>query len=193
MCGEGFICRFSSDFCKSTLPPLVLSVAYPASPAGHSPLAASCLPNFPWPPPIHSTAPCSRPAHRISGRGVVYCDATAQKVAGCVCPPQPQPALHLHAHHVPHPCSLLASLLRIRIYCSGSRLGTCSPHLHPTATNLKKDLKHELPARFYFYPSFDRNKRQKIICIPQSRYLCSCRYQRQNLSSFTRPNPVYGG
>ena len=52
MCGEGFICRFSSDFCKSTLPPLVLSVAYPASPAGHSPLAANCLPNFPW-PPIH--------------------------------------------------------------------------------------------------------------------------------------------
>ena len=150
---------------------------YPASPAGHSPLAASCLPNFPWPPPIHSTAPCSRPAHRISGRGVVYCDATAQKVAGCLpsatatsptstCTPRSPP---LFFTGIPPPHSHLA------IYCSGSRPGTCSPHLHPAATNLKKDLKHELPARFYFYPSFDRNQRQKIICIPQSRYF-SCRY-----------------
>jgi len=131
MRGEGFICRFSSDFCKSTLPPLVLSVAYPASPAGHSPLAASCLPNFPWPPPIHSTAPCSRPAHRISGRGVVYCDATAQKVAGCLpsatatsptstCTPRSPP---LFFTGIPPPHSHLA------IYCSGSRPGTCSPHL----------------------------------------------------------------
>lgn len=94
MCGEGLICRFSSDFCKSTpSPSCSLILLHRSLAIGR---AAACRISRGHP----SMAPCSCPAHRISARGVVYCDATAQKGGKVLAlrnrNPAGQPYIYMH-------------------------------------------------------------------------------------------------
>lgn len=140
MCGEGLICRFSSDFLKSTplSPSCWLILPHRSLAIGSS--AQRGMPNFPWPShPIHGS-PCSCPAHRISARGVcIMRRYSAKEGGGARCLPSATATLHLTCTPRSHPCSLLGiPPFRIRICCSGSRTSRRPVHrtqlLHPATT-----------------------------------------------------------
>jgi len=135
---------------------------YPASPAGHSPLAANCLPNFPW-PPIH---PWLHVRVQLTAlvAGALYI-ATLQRKRW-------QGALALRNRNQPyiymHPTF---PILVLYWHHSSAFASTVPDHVsapvHPTSScdqsERKKDLKHEPPARFYFYTPLSTGTRDRRL------------------------------
>lgn len=150
LCGEvSLICLFSSDLFKSTLLPLSLVLLPHRLVTQHWQLPAE------FPVATHGSIHV-RVQLTALVPAALYIATLERKRGGRerhgACPQQPQPAsptTSLHAHHV-----LILVLYWLRIYCSGSRLGT---PVHRTQlrrlvllTTAQKDLSMNCESEFTF-------------------------------------------